>query len=75
MKFITIQNQAGETVAINPKRITSITKEAHGAIVICLGSQEFVYTQFTSIQAAVEYVEWTYEDRQRSYPIKWENDL
>ena len=62
MKFIKIINQSGETVAINPKRITSISV-IQNSIVICLGSQEFVYTQFTSIDAAVDYVELAYKDR------------
>ena len=62
MKFIKIIDQSGETVAINPKRITSISV-IQNSIVICLGSQEFVYTQFTSIDAAVDYVELAYEDR------------
>ena len=62
MKFIKLVNQSGETVAINPKRITSITMN-RGSVVICLGSQEFVITKFTSIDAAVDYVELAYEDR------------
>jgi|TARA_R100000081_G_C4812693_1_gene172389 hypothetical protein len=62
MYFITIKNQTGETVAINPKRITSITNY-HGHVIICLGSQENIYTQFTSIDAAVQYVELAYKDR------------
>ncbi len=65
MKFIKIINQTGETVAINPKRITSIINY-HGHVIICLGSQENIYTQFTSIDAAVDYVELAYEDRLRT---------
>ena len=73
MKFITIQNQLGETVAINPKRITSITM-CRGAVVICLGSQEFVYTKFTDIKSAVDYVERSYFDRDNhAKSIKWED--
>ena len=77
MKFIKIINQSGETVAINPKRITSISV-IQNSIVICLGSQEFVYTQFTSIDAAVDYVELAYEDRLKTIDSKnWkgEDDL
>ena len=75
MYFITIKNQAGETVAINPKRITSITS-FQGSIVICLGSQEFIYPQFTTIQAAVDYVERSYSGRkQHLHAINWEDDL
>ena len=62
MYFINIKNQNGETVAINPKRITSITNY-DGHVIICLGSQENIYTQFTSIDAAVQYVELAYKDR------------
>ena len=73
MKFITIQNQLGETVAINPKRITSITM-THGAVVICLGSQEFVFTKFTDLKSAVDYVERSYWDRENhAKSIKWED--
>ena len=74
MKFIKIINQSGETVAINPKRITSITN-FQGTILICLGSQEFIYTQFTSIEAAVDYVELAYEDRLRTIDGKnWKGE-
>ena len=75
MYFITIKNQTGETVAINPKRITSITNY-HGHVIICLGSQENIYTQFTTIQAAVDYVERSYAGRsQHLHAINWEDDL
>ena len=77
MYFITIKNQTGETVAINPKRITSITNY-HGQVIICLGSQENIYTQFTSIDAAVQYVELAYKDRLKTIDgtnWKGEDDL
>jgi len=74
MKFITIQNQVGETVAINPKRITSIAT-AHGSVVICLGAQEFVFTRFTDLKAAVDYVEKAWWDRENDgKSIKWDSD-
>ena len=75
MKFITIQNQLGETVAINPKRITSISIN-NGSVVICLGSQEFIFTKFTDLQSAVDYVEHSYFDRDNhAKSIKWEDEL
>ena len=75
MKFITIQNQVGETVAINPQRITSIAM-ANGSVVICLGSQEFIFTKFTDIKSAVDYVERSYFDRDNhAKSIKWEDEL
>jgi len=72
MKFITIQNQRGEIVAINPKRITSITK-SQGTVSVCLGSQEFVHTKFTNIKSAVEYVELATEERSWK-DIEWSKE-
>ena len=75
MKFITIINHVGETVAINPQRITSIAM-ANGSVVICLGSQEFVFTKFTDLKVAVDYVERSYWDRENhAKSIKWEDEL
>ena len=71
MNFITIENQIGVTVAINPKQITSISM-IQGTVVICLGSQEFVHTIFTDLEAAVDYVEHAYWDRKaHAKPIRW----
>jgi len=71
MYFITIENQIGETVAINPQRITSITMN-NDVVVICLGSQEFIFTKFMDLEAAVDYVERAYQDRKaHARPIKW----
>ena len=76
MKFITIQNQLGETVAVNPQRITHIAK-AHDSVVIHLGNDEYVFTKFTDLKSAVDYVERASRDRAGwfSKEIQWENDL
>ena len=61
MQFITIQNQSGQTVAINPKRITSIAI-FQGHVIISLGIEK-IYTQFTTIRDAADYIEKAYIDR------------
>ena len=62
MKFITIQNQLGQTVAVNPERITHIAV-AHDSVIIFLGNDERVFTKFTDIKSAVDYVERASEER------------
>ena len=62
MKFITIQNQLGETVAVNPERITHIAV-AHDSVIVFLGNDERVFTKFTNIRSAVEYVERATSER------------
>jgi len=62
MKFITIQNQLGQTVAVNPERITHIAV-AHDSVVIFLGNDEQVFTKFTDLKSAVDYVERSSEER------------
>ena len=76
MKFITIQNQLGQTVAVNPERITHIAV-AHDSVVIFLGNDEQVFTKFTDIKSAVDYVEKASKDRAGwfSKEIQWEDDL
>ena len=76
MKFITIQNQVGETVAINPQRITHIAR-SQNSIVVFLGNGEQIFTKFTSLKAAVDYVERSTDERSWK-PISWyeyEDDL
>ena len=74
MKFITIQNQLGQTVAVNPERITHIAI-AHDSVVIFLGNDEQVFTKFTDIKSAVEYVERAYFERENlAKSIKWEDE-
>ena len=65
MKFITIQNQVGEVIAINPERITSICYGINKMVLIYLGAQT-VHTKFTNLKSAVEYVEKATAD-----PIDW----
>ena len=76
MKFITIQNQLGQTVAINPERITHIAV-AHDSVIIFLGNNEQVFTKFADIKSAVDYVERTTKKRTGwfSKEIQWEDDL
>ena len=61
MQFITIKNQTGDTVAINPKRITNITL-FQGHVIVSMGVEK-IYTQFTTIRDAADYIEKAYIDR------------
>ena len=72
MKFITIQNQLGQTIAVNPKRITHIAI-AHDSVVVFLGNNECVFTKFTNIRSAVDYVERATEERSWKN-LEWPND-
>jgi len=72
MKFITIQNQLGETVAVNPERITHIAV-AHDSVIIFLGNEERVFTKFTNLKSAVEYVERASSERSWK-EIEWSKD-
>jgi len=72
MKFITIQNQLGQNVAVNPERITHIAI-AHDSVVVFLGSGESVFTKFTNLRAAVEYVERATSERSWK-EIQWSKD-
>ena len=71
MKFITIQNQLGQTIAVNPERITHIAV-AHDSVIIFLGNDERVFTKFTNIKSAVEYVERATSERSWK-EIEWSN--
>ena len=62
MKFITIQNQLGQTIAVNPERITHIAM-AHDSVIVFLGNDERVFTKFTDVRSAVDYVERATEER------------
>ena len=74
MKFITIQNQLGQTVAVNPERITHIAI-AHDSVVMFLGNEERVFTKFTNLRSAVEYVERAYWGRKNhAKSIEWEDE-
>jgi len=72
MKFITIQNQLGHTVAVNPERITHIAV-AHDSVIIFLGNDERVFTKFTNIKSAVDYVERASEERSWK-DLDWSKD-
>lgn len=72
MKFITIQNQIGQTIAVNPERITHIAV-AHDSVIIFLGNNEQIFTKFTNVKSAVDYVERASEER--SYKdLDWSKD-
>ena len=64
MQFITIKNQYGQTIAVNPKKITSIcmSNTSVGTVSIFVGQQE-ILTKFTDIRAAADYIEKAYVDR------------
>ena len=64
MQFITIQNQYGQTIAVNPKKITSISMSTKsiGSVSIFVGQQE-ILTKFTDIRSATDYIEKAYIDR------------
>ena len=64
MQFITIKNQYGQTIAVNPKKITSICMSTRsiGSVSIFVGQQE-ILTKFTDIRAAADYIEKAYNDR------------
>ena len=72
MKFITIQNQLGQTVAVNPERITHIAI-AHDSVIVFLGNDERVFTKFTNIRSAVEYVERATSERSWK-DLDWSKD-
>jgi len=64
MQFITIKNQYGQTIVVNPKKITSISMSTRsiGSVSIFIGQQE-ILTKFTDIRAATDYIEKAYNDR------------
>ena len=62
MQFITIQNQVGETIAINPKQITQVCYDIDKQVLVYLGD-EIIYTQFTDLLAATRYIERAVQDR------------
>jgi len=62
MQFITIQNQIGESIAINPKLITQICYGLNKQVLVYLGDQ-IIHTNFTDIFSAVRYIEQATHDR------------
>lgn len=74
MQFITIQNHIGETIAINPKLITSISCGINNVVIVFLNEQA-IHTNFPSIRSAVDYVESTWWGRENDgKSIKWDSD-
>lgn len=56
MRFIMIRKRNDEEVAINTANITSV-KTLAGDVCICLGGDSPISTQFTNIEAAVDYIQ------------------
>ena len=63
MQFITIQNEAGETIAINPKQITQVSYGPNKTVLVFVGKQ-IIYTKFTDLLAATRFIEQAAQDRQ-----------
>lgn len=61
MRFISIQDQTGKSIAINPNKITNI-EVFNDIVTIFLGPSHCILTIFTSVDAAVDYI-------QRATPI------
>ena len=74
MHFITIQNQVGETIAINPKSITQVCYGTNKTVLVYVGNH-IIHTQFTDLLAATRYIERAVEDRQVVYLDRDVEDL
>ena len=57
MRFITIETERSGDVIINPDNITSISRSSNSSVMLSLGGYEVVYTKFTDIEAAVDYIQ------------------
>ena len=57
MRFITIETERSGDVVINPDNITSISNSSNNSVMLSLGGYEVVYTKFTDIEAAVDYIQ------------------
>jgi len=62
MQFITIQNQIGETIAVNPKQITQVCYGQNNVVLVYAGNY-IIHTQFTDLLAATRYIEKAVQDR------------
>ena len=62
MQFITIQNQIGETIAVNPKQITQVCYGANKTVLVYAGNH-IIHTKFTDLLAATRYIEQAVQDR------------
>ena len=64
MRFITIETEKSGNIIINPDNITSISKTViqgdNGKwhrVMLSLGGYEVVYTKFTDVESAVDYIQ------------------
>ena len=57
MRFIMIETERSGNIAINPDAITSISKSSNNSIMLSLGGYEVIYTKFTDIASAVDYIQ------------------
>jgi hypothetical protein len=57
MRFIAIETARSGNVIINPDNITSISKSEEQSVMLSLGGYEVVYTKFTDIGSAVDYIQ------------------
>jgi len=56
MKFIIVKGYDNEDIAINASNITSIKKIGHH-VAFCMSGDIPITTQFTNIEAAVDYIQ------------------
>jgi len=56
MRFIMIETSEGEPVAVNPSSIKSISRSTNNSVMLSFGDS-IIYTKFTDIQSAVDYVQ------------------
>lgn len=57
MRFIIIETERSGDVIINPDNITSISRSSNQSVMLSLGGYEVVYTKFTDIESAVDYIQ------------------
>jgi len=57
MRFITIETERSGNVVINPANITSISHSSNQSVMLSLGGYEVIYTKFTDVEAAVDYIQ------------------
>ena len=57
MRFITIETERSGNIVINPDNITSISRSTNDSIMLSLGGYEVVYTKFTDVESAVDYIQ------------------
>ena len=62
MQFITIQNEIGETIAINPKQISQVCYGHNKTVLVYVG-KSIIHTKFTDLLAATRYIERAIQDR------------